>query len=187
MSRKLAALATLFIVGTALAAAPPVPPIKPGLWEVKTSVLGADGKPAAPPEQAAMANMPPEVRERMAAMMKSRGVGMADSSGVTRVCQTKESLNSGRWQSVAANMGCTSNYTVESPNSWKFHSSCDKLKAQSDGEVRFTDAENYTMKVTSSSNIMGKASTSTRMMQMHWAGASCGDIKPFDPDSLKAP
>jgi hypothetical protein len=175
---------------TALAGAaggPPVPPIKPGLWEVKSTALDAAGKPQAPPEQAAMANMPPEVRERMAAMMKSRGVQMADANGVTRVCQTKESLGSGRWQAAAASMGCTSDYTVESANAWKFHSSCEKMQARSDGEVRFPDAENYTMKITSSTTIMGKASTSTRVMQGHWVGANCGDIKPFDPDSLKAP
>lgn len=187
MSRKLAPLAILFVVGTALAAAPPMPPIKPGLWEVRTVELDADGKPKPPPEQAAMANMPPELRARMAEMMKARGMPMMDESGAIKMCQSKESMDSGKWQAISAQAGCTADYTLTSPRSWKFHSSCPKLNAQSDGEVEFTDAENYTTKVTSTAKVLGKTSTTTRVMKAHFLGANCGDIKPFTADSLKAP
>ena len=163
----------------------PAPPIKMGLWEVKTSVLDASGKPQAPPEQAAMANMPPEIRERMAEMMKARGVSMPDPNGVMKVCQTKESMNSGRWQALAASAGCTSDYSTQSADHWKFHSSCPKLKSESDGEVVFSNPENYTTKVTTSSKLMGKDSTQTRVMVSHWLGANCGDIKPFTAEGLE--
>ena len=39
------------------------------------SALDADGHEIAPPEQAALSNMPPEVRAKMAEAMKARGIG----------------------------------------------------------------------------------------------------------------
>jgi hypothetical protein len=171
----------------AQAAGMPTPPIKMGLWEVKSSVLDANGKPQAPPEQAAMANMPPEIRARMAEMMKARGMSMPDPSGVMKVCQTKESMDSGKWQALAANAGCTSDYSTQSSSSWKFHSSCPKLKAESDGEIVFSNAENYTTKVTTKSGLMGKDATTTRVMVSHWVGASCGDVKPLTAEGIGAP
>jgi hypothetical protein len=192
MRQITARFAVLFALGSAAmlahaAGSVPVPPIKMGLWEVKSSVLDASGKPQAPPEQTAMANLPPEIRERMAEMMKSRGVSMPDQSGATRTCQTKDSLDSGKWQALASSAGCTSEYSVQSGGNWKFHSSCPKLKSESDGEVVFTNAENYTSKVTTSSKLMGKDSTQTRVMVAHWLGANCGDVKPLTAEGIKAP
>jgi len=187
-----ARLAVLTALGSLLSLARaagslPVPPIKPGLWEVKGSMLDASGKPQAPPEQSAMANMPPELRARMAEMMKARGVSMPDANGVIRICQTKETFDSGKWQSLAASAGCTSEYSVQSGSNWKFHSSCPKLKSESDGELVFTNAENYTSKVTTTSSLLGKQNTQTRVSTAHWLGANCGDVKPLTAESMGAP
>ena len=148
------------------------------------SMLDADGKPQAPPEQAALANMPPEVRARMEEMMKARGVAMPDANGNRKVCQTKDSFNAADMQALAASAGCTTDYSVQSGNHWKFHSSCPKLQSQSDGEVIFSDAENYSSKVTTTSTLMGKTTTRTRVMSGHWLGANCGDIKPLNAEGL---
>ncbi len=165
----------------------PVPPLKTGLWEVKSSVLDASGKPQVPPEQSAMANMPPELRARVAEMMKARGLATPDENGVIRICQTKESLDSGKWQSLAASAGCTTDYSAQSASGWKFHSSCPKLKSESDGEMVFSNSENYSSKVTTTSSLLGKQNTQTRVTVGHWAGANCGDVKPLTPDSIGAP
>lgn len=182
----LAALGPITLLANA-AGGMPVPPIKSGLWEVKSSVLDASGKPQAPPEQAAMANMPPELRARMAEMMKARGVAMPDANGVMKICQSKESLDSGKWQALAASTGCTTDYSVQSGSNWKFHTSCPKLKSESDGEMVFSNSENYTSKVTTSSSLMGKQNTQTRVTVAHWLGANCGDVKPLTADSIGAP
>ena len=61
---RLAASSVLPCLALAVAAAGPlpVPPVKPGLWEVRMSLLDADGHEVAAPEQAALSRMPPPTR-----------------------------------------------------------------------------------------------------------------------------
>jgi hypothetical protein len=167
------------------AAAGPVPPVKAGLWEARMSALDANGHEMAPPEQAALSKLPPEARARMADAMKARGVSMPDANGATKVCLTKEMFESGRWQQMASEAGCTTNYSTLSGTSWKWHSSCTTLKSESDGEVVFNSQESYRTKVTTTATVMGKTNTSTRIVQGKWLGADCGDIKPFAPPGAR--
>jgi len=46
-------------------------------------------------------------------------------------------------------------------------------------------AENYKTKVTTTSTVMGKTKTSTRMLQGKWIGADCGDVKPLTPPGVR--
>ena len=166
----------------AVAAGPlPIPPVKPGLWEARMSALDADGHETAPPEQVALSRLSPEARARMADAMKARGVSMPDTQGATKVCLTKEMFESGRWQQMASEAGCTTNYSKLSGTTWNWHSSCTALKSESDGEAVFSTAESYRTQVTTTATVMGKTNTSTRIVQAKWLGADCGDIKPFAP------
>jgi hypothetical protein len=180
---RLSALSVLSCVAlVAWAAGPlPVPPVKPGLWEARTSALDADGHEMAPPEQAALSRLSPEARAAMADAMKARGISMPDANGATKVCLTKEMFESGRWQQMAAESGCTTNYSSLTGTTWKWHSSCSALKSESDGEAVFSSAESYRTKVTTTMTVTGKTNTSTRIIQAKWLGADCGDIKPFTP------
>lgn len=134
-----------------------------------------------PPEQAALARMSPEARARMAEMMKGRGVSMPDARGATRVCVTKEQFESGGWQQMAADSGCTTTFSARSGSTWKWHSTCTKLQSESDGEAVFSGPESYRTKMTTTATVRGKKSTVTRMAQAKWLGAGCGDVKPFMP------
>lgn len=176
------------LVAVLAAQSMPTPPVKPGLWEVKSSALDASGREMPSPEQAALAKMTPEQRARMTEMMKARGVAMPDASGAMKTCFAKETLESGRWQQMAADMGCTTNYTGTASSTWKWHSTCPAPRQSvSDGEIVFTNAENYRVKVTMSMTVAGKPTTSTRLMQAKWLGADCGDIKPFTPPPPPTP
>lgn len=163
------------------AAAPPAPPARPGLWQVKMTQLDASGKEMPSPQAASMARMTPEARARMAEMMKARGVAMPDDSGAMKVCLTKETLDSGPWQQAAAETGCTTSYSSTSGSAWKWHSTCPSLKAESDGETVFTGNAAYHTKVTTTTSIAGQARTTTRLMDGTWLAADCGDIKPILP------
>ena len=180
---RLAALSVLSCITLAAGAAGPlpVPPVKPGLWEARMSSLDADGHELPRPEQAAMARMPPEARARMAEVMKARGLSMPDADGATKACLTKEMFESGRWQQMASETGCTTNYSTRSSTMWKWHSSCPALKSDSDGEVVFSSPQSYRVKLTTTAMVNGKMNTSTRIVQAKWLGADCGDIKPFTP------
>src|SRR6267142_2053840 len=144
-----------------------------------SSVLPCLALAVAAAEQAALSRMPPEARARMAEAMKARGVSMPDAHGATKACLTKETFEAGAWQQVASDAGCTSNFSTQSATMWKWHSSCTTLKSQSDGETVFNNAESYKTKVTTTSTVMGKTKTSTRILQGKWIGADCGDIKPL--------
>lgn len=174
-----------FALAVAAAGALPVPPVKAGLWEVRTSMLDADGHEVAAPEQAALSRMPPEARARMAEAMKARGLSMPDASGATKACLTKELFESGAWQQLAADTGCTTNFSAQSATTWKWHSSCPTMKSESDGETAFSSAESYKTKVTTTSSATGKTKTTTRLLQGKWLGADCGDIKPLTPPTVR--
>jgi len=176
-------LSCLAIGALVAAGALPVPPVKPGLWETRMSTLDADGHETASPEIAALSRLSPEARARMAEAMKARGLSMPDANGATKACLTKETFESGRWQQLASESGCTTNYSTLSGTTWKWHSSCTALKSESDGETTFTSAESYRTKLTTTGKVAGKTNTSTRIVQGKWLGADCGDIKPLAPPS----
>jgi len=179
---RLVALSVLLSLALVVAAAQmPAPPVKPGLWETRMSTLDAEGHEVVPPEQAALSKMPPEARARMADAMKARGLSMPDASGATKACFTKETFESGRWQEMASETGCTTKYSTLSGATWKWHSSCASLKSESNGEVTFSNPESYRVKLTTTATVTGKTNTSTRIVQAKWLGADCGDIKPFTP------
>jgi hypothetical protein len=179
---RLAALSVLscFALAAGAAGPLPVPPVKPGLWEARMTSLDAEGHEMPRPEQTAMARMSPEAKARMADAMKARGVSMPDANGATKVCLTKDMFESGKWQQMAAESGCTTNYSTLG-NTWKFHSSCTTFKSESDGETVFNSSESYRTRVTTTATVTGKTNTTTRIVQAKWLGADCGDIKPFTP------
>ena len=184
--RRLVAPSVLAVcAGVALGAAPPVPPLKLGLWEARTTARDADGKDILPPEQAAMAKMPPEARARMAEMMKARGMPMPDATGAIKMCLTKELLDTGRFQQMAADAGCTTTYSTQTATAWKWHSSCPALHVESDGEAAFTDTS-IRNTITSTVTSNGQARTTTRISTSKWLAADCGDVKPIDPNLFGA-
>jgi hypothetical protein len=152
------------------------PPIKPGLWEIR-SEREVDGKKAPDPTEQ-MKNLPPEVRAKVEAMMKEKGVGLGDG-GMNRVCLSRESLDQGRWQGQSDN--CKTEFTDRSTSSWKWHSVCTKPDSESDGEAAFANSENYTVKTLMKTKAQGQERVTRMTITAKWAGNNCGDIKPVQP------
>jgi hypothetical protein len=175
-------VASLFgVASLAAQSSIPNPPVKPGLWETRMSQLDANGQEVPSPELAMLSKMPPEQREKMAEAMKARGVQLPDANGTMKACLSKESLDSGAWQQMAAQSGCVTTFSSRTNSAWKWHSACTSLHAESDGETTFTGSEGYRTKVTTTATVNGKTQTTTRIMQGKWIGAACGDIKPLAP------
>jgi len=171
------ALALSTLAGAiAPAQAQTAPPIKPGLWEIK-SEREVDGKKAADPGEQ-VKNLPPEVRAKIEAMMKEKGVGMGEG-GVNRVCLSRESLDQGRWQGQSEN--CKTEFTSRSTSSWKWRSVCTKPDSESDGEALFANSENYTVSNRMKTKVQGQERLTRTMIFAKWVGNNCGDIKPVQP------
>ena len=151
------------------------PPIKPGLWEVK-SEASADGQKTTQPADR-LQGLSPQVRAQLEASMKQKGVALG-AGGVNRICFSKESMDPARWGESAS---CKTDYGARSNSAWKWRSVCTQPEMTIDGEAIFANSESYTVRTTTTMQRKGEMKTSQRTIQAKWLGADCGDLKPFDP------
>lgn len=166
-----AALAAALLPTLALAQSPP---IKPGLWEVH-SERQVNGQPVASAADS-MKKMSPEVRARMEAMMKQRGM-TTGGAGANRVCLSKESLDPAFWQHLS---NCKTEYGARTATAWKWHTVCPQTDSVIDGEAVFANAESYAVHSASTRTFRGEAKVTKVTLQAKWLGADCGDLKPLD-------
>lgn len=162
------------------------PPIKPGLWQVH-SEHAVDGVKA-PPMTAQMDKLPPEVRQRMEAMMKQKGVDMSGGGGDIKLCLSKESLDQNQWLGQKGGaQNCKTEIKTRSSSRWTWHSSCSEPPSETDGEAVFNSPESYTIKVATIMTVKGESKTMNMTNTSTWLGAHCGDLKPISAKALNAP
>lgn len=151
------------------------PPIKPGLWQVQSERL-VNGQKAPDPSQR-MKDMPPEVRARLEAAMKERGVDASmGAGGAMKICLSRESLDQGQWQ--GQQQRCKTDFGTRSASSWKWHSVCTEPASETDGEAIFATPESYSVKTSTTMAIKGQTRTSQMTINAKWLGADCGTLKP---------
>ena len=155
---------------------PPVPPIKPGLWQVHME-REVNGQKM-PDMSERMKNMNPEKRAQFEAMMKQHGVATGGTG--SQICYTREALEHSPW--AEAQTDCKPTFTTRTSSNWKWHTSCPKSGYEADGEAIFNDSENYTVKSTSVSKMGDTVRKSSTMITAKWQGADCGSLKPVDPN-----
>ncbi|MBL0729371.1 DUF3617 domain-containing protein [Piscinibacter sp. HJYY11] len=163
----------------AVAHAQTAPPLKPGLWQVTSERLVDGQKVQMPDMSAQMANMPPEARKQMEAMMKQRGIDMSGGAGNTKICMTREQLDEGRWRSDEGS--CKTDFTTRTSTLWKWRSVCTQPTSESEGEASIASPERYTVKINTTSNRKGEPRSMQMTMNAKWLGADCGDVKPLSP------
>jgi len=188
-------LSPLWIAGclgaltTTIVQAQTAPPIKPGLWEVAMERNGAAQK--IPDMSERLKSMSPEQRKQVEAMMKQHGVDMSGGLGKLRICLNKDSLDQGRWQGRGeGDTRCKTDVSERSNTSWKWHSVCTDPQSETTGEALFANAENYTVKSTTTMAWQGQTKTTQTTIRSKWLGGDCGDVKPVQPmprPKVKAP
>lgn len=160
------------------------PPIKPGLWEVH-SERRVDGQKAPDPAQR-MKDMPPEMRARLEAAMKARGLdasAAAGPGGAMKICLSRESLEQGQWQGSQAR--CKTEFGARSASRWAWHSVCSEPASETDGEARFATPERYTVQTTTTMTLKGQTRSSQMTIDAKWLGSDCGGLKPVTAPSTK--
>ena len=118
------------------------PPIKPGLWEVKSDG-SVDGRKTAQPA-GRLQGLSPSLRAQFEAAMKEKGVAMGPG-GVNRMCFARESMDPARWGEA---MSCKTEYGARSHSSWKWQSVCTQPERTIDGEATFANPESYRIHTT---------------------------------------
>lgn len=161
--------------------------LKPGLWELKLVKQLEDGTDksaqlaaAAAQMKAAMANLPPEQRARVQAMMPQAGVGLGDN-GNFRICVTPEMAK--RDQPVLDKDGhCQPAKISHDGNITTYEFSCTSNGSSRQGKGQ-SIAEGDTIRniVDMTSERAGQTHQMHSESEMHYLGADCGDIKPVAP------
>ncbi|MBT9524231.1 MAG: DUF3617 domain-containing protein [Rhizobacter sp.] len=175
-AQHLVTFASLLACGAA-AQAQTVPPIKPGLWQMQNE-REIDGQKA-PDMGEHLKKMSPEMRKRMEANMKQHGVDMSGGAGVIKMCQTRESLDQGKWQGDEGQ--CKTDFSSRSGKVWKWKSVCNQPPSVTEGEAVFDGPESYTVKSNTSMTMQGQARTTKMTIKAKWLGADCGGLKPMTP------
>ena len=154
------------------------PPIKPGLWQVR-SEREVDGQKTQMPDMSErLTSMPPEARKQIEAMMKQRGADMG-GGGEMKICLSKDALDQGQWQRHQGS--CKTDYLSQGGSLWKWHTSCQEPASETDGEARFTGSESYAVKTATTMTVQGETRTSRMTLDSKWLGPDCGDVKPVTP------
>lgn len=157
--------------------------LKPGLWEVTNKMGGSGDMGAAMAQmQKEMANMTPEQRKQMQAMMAKHGVQMAPGKGggmTSRMCMSREMAE--RNEIPAQHGDCRMTNQQKSGNTVKFAMKCTNPPASGEGQVTISSPEAYTMKMNMKTTVDGKPHAMTMDAAGKWVGADCGSLKPIQP------
>ena len=159
--------------------------IKPGLWEV-TSLREANGTPPMSAAQRAemergMAKMPPEMRAKMEAAVKSSLVNLAKPI-VKRSCVLQEDLNKPLDLDGGRGDGnCTRTIVKSTASVQEIRLECSKGTQKSGGTVRMVaaNAESWTSTMNGTVSDTGGSMETKIKMSGKWLGADCGNVKPF--------
>ena len=154
--------------------------LKPGLWEITSSMKSSSGEmeKQMAAAQAQMANMPPEQRRMMEQAMAKQGMkmGARGPGGTTsQMCMTKEMVERNE---VPAQRGeCRTTKQERSGNTIRMAYQCND-GTRGEGEYTVVGPESYRMKSTVHMAGQGRPETMTMDGSGRWLGADCGSIKP---------
>lgn len=158
--------------------------LKPGLWEsTQGTQVSGNGQMQQQMAQAQqqMANMPPEQRQMMEQMLKSRGITMNVRGGPgaisVRYCLTPEMA--ARKEIPAQRGDCKATHQPMGPGKMKIAFHCSNPPSSGEGEVTFASPEAYHMKMVVNTNVQGRPERMNVDASGRWLGADCGDVKPY--------
>jgi hypothetical protein len=177
-----------FVMLTALQVFAQVISVKPGLWQTRMVKQIRDGRDMTAQITAAMAqmqeklaNMPPEQREKMEAMMGKSGAPTMGSNGSVKMCITPEQARQDK--PLIDREGCPPATVKRSGNHSTFEFSCttDGTTTRSKGESTSTGDVISTVEDTTIQKATGDTHVWHTETEMKFLGADCGDVKPLPP------
>ena len=180
--KAFAALAagTFLLSIAAFAAAPVIPPLKPGLWEHSFTMKSQSGRMEAAMEEAQrqLEQMPAEQRRMMEQMLESQGMVMRPGGGVVKVCLTEADIARG---ALPEQEGCRQEILEQSRERLRVRFVCEGDPPTSgEGDITFHGPERYTGKATLRTEIDGQPDVMTVDQSGRWLSSDCGDIEPND-------
>ena len=172
--KRLPALIILAVLGTGCASAQNM---KPGQWEMSNKVMSSNGQTNAAMANAMkqLANMPPEKRAQIEAMMAQHGASMpkvgADGGMSIKACVTPEMA--AKHEVPTGQSGKCTHHNTPVAGGIDVSFSCTEPPSSGKGQVRFNGDTGFTMNMDVTSSATGQP------QQMHvettgrWLGATC--------------
>ena len=179
--RHTAILAIATTMFCATADAQTMPKRKPGLWEAQMTTSAGNMPNMA--EQ--LANLPPEQRAQMEAMMKQHGVtfgagGSATSSTTIRYCLSEKQAADESGKELLTNIqhgaNCDHKIVSRTTTEIRVHAVCKTERGPSEFDVRVYDITPVSL----SMQMDGKSPDHGDMhmqQKARWVGADCGTVK----------
>ena len=169
--------AVAVLVASCIGVASPVdaqtmPKRKPGLWETQMTTGGGGGANM-PNMQEQLANMSPEQRAQVEAIMKQRGISMG-AQGNTMTARFCLSEKDAADESAKSLLSRT--VVSRSASEIKMHAVCKTDKGPSEFDIRVYDITPVSMAM----ELNGKSAERGEMhvqQKMRWVGADCGAVK----------
>ena len=161
--------------------------MKPGLWETTSKMQAANGEMASAMAmmQKQMANMSPEQRKAMEAMMAKQGSGISmptvtdDGAIITKTCMTKEMIDKSQLLTQQTQRGnCTQKNTPMEGGVIKTTFSCTNPPAKGEARIVIKSDTSYNMTMNSTATVNGKQESMAFDASGKWLGADCGKVKP---------
>jgi hypothetical protein len=195
-------VAVLGVTAVPLHADPVKVDMVPGLWENKVvwGGGGTEGAPAIQPDQVKfameemkkqLANMSPEQRKQMEAMMAQSGMKLTDdgvsfnnnqveispTGTIAKLCVTQAQIDRGELPDDV--QGCESVLKQISATQFKSTHVCSgKYSGTGESEVTFQSPKHYTGAGTMNQVTNGVKRTMAFTMEGKWLSSDCGDVKP---------
>jgi hypothetical protein len=166
-------ITALLMVSASFLQADDAKSIKPGLWEIQQKAA-VDGK-ALPDMNEMLAQVPPEMREQVAAMMAKNGAGMTNK-GVT-ICITPEQAASQQYGSDPESE-CQMSDIKQDGNVTHMKIQCSKPKGQGETTVTRNSAESWSSVSTMTMEENGASHNMHSEAAAHWLKSDCGAVKP---------
>lgn len=201
MNNLLSVLVTsLVVTALPLQAEPIKVDMKAGLWENTVVWDGGKGASAISPDQMKLAmdemkkqfaNMPPEQRKQMEAMMAQSGMKVTDdgvslnnnqvqispSGTKAKICVTQAEIDRGELPDDVK--GCESALKKISATQFKSTHVCSgEYSGTGESEVTFHSPKHYTGTGKMNQMMNGEKQTMEFEMEGKWLSSDCGDVKP---------
>lgn len=152
--------------------------LKPGVWEVTSKVGGNPQVDQAMAQmQKELANMPPEQRKQMEAMMAQRGMQMPSAGkGMSmKICMTKAMAEK---NDMPMQQGCAITRNERSGNVTNIAFTCTNPPSSGEGQFTSSGPEAYASRMTVRTMHQGKPETVTMEGSGKWLSADCGALAP---------
>lgn len=170
--------ALLLLALTSAATTAPAQTMKPGQWEFTNKLKNNNAQMDLAMSQAMqqLANMPPEQRQQIEAMMAQNGVSMpklsSDGGMSVKVCITQAMADKHELP-VGQQGNCTSRNTPVA-GGMNISFSCSNPSSNGQGQLRYSGDSAFTMRMNVSSNQGGQPIQTTVESAGRWLGACTG-------------